>query len=88
VLLAGLLLIAAQLMSLVHAAEHPFHAHSEICVSFTSLEQHDTALAAASPVLTFSCLNTELESVLIPLLINSCIHSKPARGPPASARSG
>lgn len=87
-LLAGLLLIAAQLMSLAHAAEHPFHAHSEICVSFTSLEKHDTALAVDSPVVTFSCLNSGLESVHSPLLIVLYIPSEPARGPPASAWPG
>lgn len=45
VLLAGLLLIAAQLVSLVHAADHPFHAEDEICAAFASLEKHDNAVA-------------------------------------------
>ncbi len=45
VFLAGLLLIAAQFVSLVHAAEHPFHAEDEICASFTAFEQHDHAIA-------------------------------------------
>ena len=45
VLLAGLLLIAAQLVSLVHAADHPFHAEDEICAAFAAFEQHDHAIA-------------------------------------------
>jgi len=45
VLLAGLLLIAAQLVSLVHAADHPFHEEDEICAAFASFEKHDHAVA-------------------------------------------
>jgi hypothetical protein len=46
VLVTGLLLLAGQLASLVHAADHPFHDTSEICVSLLCLEQHDTAVSA------------------------------------------
>lgn len=45
VLLAGLLLFDAQLVSLVHAADHPFHAEDEICAAFASFEKHDHAVA-------------------------------------------
>jgi hypothetical protein len=45
VLLAGLLLIAAQLVSLVHAAEHSFHAEDEVCAAFASFEKHNHAIA-------------------------------------------
>jgi hypothetical protein len=45
VLLLGLLLIAAQLVSLVHAADHPFHEEDEVCAAFASFEQHDHAIA-------------------------------------------
>ncbi|MGB5519991.1 MAG: hypothetical protein WBO73_16240 [Gammaproteobacteria bacterium] len=41
VLMAGLLLIAGQLASIVHAADHPFHADEEICAFFASLEHND-----------------------------------------------
>ena len=46
--LAGLLLVAAQFESLVHAAEHPFHADDEICAPFASFEKHDHAIAVLS----------------------------------------
>ena len=42
---AGLLLITAQFESLVHAADHPFHAEDEVCATFASFEQHDHAIA-------------------------------------------
>ena len=45
VVLAGLLLIGAQLVSLVHAADHPFHEEEEICAAFAAFEQHDHAIA-------------------------------------------
>jgi hypothetical protein len=41
VLMTGFLLIAGQLVSIVHAADHPFHADEEICAVFASLEQND-----------------------------------------------
>ena len=50
VLLAGLLLFAAQLVSLVHAADHPFHAEDEICAVFASFEKHDHAVAVLPAV--------------------------------------
>lgn len=50
VLLAGLLLIAAQLVSLVHAADHPFHAEDEICAAFASFEKHDHAVAVVPAI--------------------------------------
>ena len=45
VLLAGLLLVTAQYVSLVHAAEHPFHVEDEICAAFDAFERHDHAIA-------------------------------------------
>ena len=58
VILAGLLLIGAQLVSLVHAADHPFHEEEEICASFAAFEQHDHAIAvlpAANPHPQLAC---------------------------------
>jgi hypothetical protein len=46
--IASLLLIVAQFESLVHAADHPFHAEDEICATFASFEQHDHAIAVLS----------------------------------------
>jgi len=43
--IASLLLIVAQFESLVHAADHPFHAEDEICAAFASFEKHDHAVA-------------------------------------------
>jgi len=50
VLLAGMLLIAAQLVSLVHAAEHSFHAEDEICAAFASFDKHNYAIAVLPAV--------------------------------------
>lgn len=43
--IASLLLFVAQFESLVHAADHPFHAEDEICAAFAAFEQHDHAIA-------------------------------------------
>mgnify|MGYP001817238329 CR=1 FL=1 len=84
VLLAGLLLIAAQLVSLVHAAEHPFHDHDEVCEILSAVEKHDTGAAVVAPVVGFSRYSDELNSgdqsgpATIPA------SSYLARGPPVS----
>jgi hypothetical protein len=57
VLIAGLLLIAGQVATLAHAAEHPFHAPDDTCAAFTSFEHNNHAVAVlpqgiASPDIT------------------------------------
>lgn len=44
-LVAGLLLFAGQLSSMLHAAEHQFHIEDEVCAAFASFEQNDHAIA-------------------------------------------
>lgn len=48
-LIAGMLLFAGQYSSILHAAEHLFHAPAEICASFISMEQHDAAVSCITP---------------------------------------
>lgn len=43
--IASLLLVAGQLIALVHAADHPFHAEDEICAAFASFDHNNHALA-------------------------------------------
>jgi hypothetical protein len=69
VILAGLLLIGAQLVSLVHAADHPFHEEEEVCAAFAAFEQHDHAIAvlpAPNPYPPLTCKSlTGLLSVFV-----------------------
>jgi hypothetical protein len=83
VLLAGLLLIAAQLVSLVHAAEHPFHDHDEICEILSAVEKHDTGTAVVAPAAGFSRYSDELNSGDLSGPATTAVYSYPARGPPA-----
>ena len=63
-LFTGLLLLAGQGASLVHAAEHPFHARDEICTAFASLEQNEHALAVLPPRSRNPHCNGETETAL------------------------
>ncbi len=44
-LVIGLLLYAAQLAALVHAADHPFHNDDEVCGAYASFDKNDHAIA-------------------------------------------
>jgi hypothetical protein len=44
-LVAGLLILAGQSLSLVHAADHPFHAPDEVCAAFASFDHNAHAFA-------------------------------------------
>jgi hypothetical protein len=85
VLLASLLLIAAQLVSLVHAAEHPFHDHDEICDFLSAIEKHDTGAAVVAPAACFSRYSDALNSGDLSGPATTEVFSHPARGPPAYA---
>ena len=82
VLLAGLLLIAAQLVSLVHAAEHPFHAEDEICASFTAFEQHDHAVAVLPGADLHSDLTCESVAGLPSVFVDKTAFLYQSRAPP------
>ena len=84
VLLAGLLLILAQLFSLVHAAEHPFHEHDEVCEILSAVEKHGTGAAAVPPGACFSCYSDDLDSGDLSGPAITAVYTCPARGPPAS----
>ena len=83
VLLAGLLLIAAQLFSLVHSAEHPFHDHDEICDILGAVEKHKADAAAIESGVSFSRYSDEPNSGNLSWPVITAVYSYPARGPPA-----
>jgi hypothetical protein len=84
VLLASLMLIVAQLLTLVHAAEHPFHDHEEICEILGAAEKHDTSAAAVAPAAYFAHYSDELSPGNRARPAITAVYSCPARGPPAS----
>ncbi len=81
-LIAGLLLFAGQLSSIVHATEHPFHENSQICVSMISLEQHDLVLSAISLAVDVHRYVGEVATGLRPLMYSLPLYSGHARAPP------
>lgn len=82
VLVTGLLLLAGQLASIVHAAEHPYHDTSEICVSLLSLVQHDTAVSAIALLVDFLRYADDFSISLESQAHLSCPESDKARAPP------
>jgi len=82
VLATGLLLLAGQLASLVHAADHPYHDTSEICVSLLSLEQHDTAVSAIALLVGFLSYADDFSISLQSQAHLLCPESNHARAPP------
>jgi hypothetical protein len=82
VLIAGLLLIAGQLASLVHAADHPFHAPDEICAAFASFEHNNHVLIAASPGIEAPYFTDRTNTRLTCLFINRVSSCRQARAPP------
>ena len=82
VLLAGLLLIAAQLVSLVHAADHPFHAEDEICAAFAAFEQHDHAIAVLPATNLHPHLTCKLLSGLTSVFVDKPSLVYQSRAPP------
>lgn len=82
VLLGALLLIAAQLVSLVHAADHPFHAEDETCAAFIAFEKHGHAIA----VLPATNLRPHLGCETVPDLVSGSVDkaasSYQSRAPP------
>lgn len=81
-LIAGLLLFAGQLSSVLHAAEHLFHAPSEICASFISMEQQDLAVTEITLAADFPLYSDEFKASHQLLELSSCINSNRARAPP------
>jgi hypothetical protein len=82
VLIAGLLLLASQMMSLAHAVDHPFHAANESCVSFISVEQHGFAVASVALLpIHFTCSDEFADSILLPA-VESRVNTNPVRAPP------
>ncbi len=81
-LIAGLLLFAGQQAALVHAADHPFHDTSEICTSFISLEQHDTAVTVIALAADFPRYSDAFETGHQLLVYISHFNSNHARAPP------
>jgi len=79
---AVLLLIAGQQISLVHAAEHPFHDTSDICASFISLEQQDTAVSAIVLAADLSRYSDEFAAGLQLPVYTSHTNTNHARAPP------
>ena len=80
--MAGLLLIAGQLASMVHAADHPFHADEEICAFFAGLEQNDIDHAVPPLVnrsLHFTC---EFNAILTHSILTRASRSHQPRAPP------
>ena len=83
-LITGLLFIAAQLVSIAHAAEHPFHDASEICASFICLEQQDAAAPAAFAD-AIPCYTDDYEiGYELPVYLPG-LYTNPARAPPLTA---
>ena len=82
VLLAGFLLVAAQLVSLMHAAEHPFHTEDEICASFTAFEQHDHATAVLPAADLHSDLTCESLPGLASIFVDKVALPYQSRAPP------
>ena len=82
VLLAGLLLIAGQLLMLVHAADHPFHAEDEICAAFASFEHHNHAVAAVPPASPRPHSSCETATGNLPYYADDPSLSYQSRAPP------
>ena len=82
VLLAGLLLIAGQLLMLVHAADHPFHAEDEVCAAFASFEHHNHAIAAVPSAGPRPHLTCATVTGLLPFFADNPSSSYQSRAPP------
>jgi hypothetical protein len=81
-IITSLLLFAGQVAALVHAADHPFHTADEICVSFTSLEQNEHAVAVLSSCCANLNLTDETNTGLTRVFINHTFPSHQPRAPP------
>ena len=70
---AVLILLAAQCMAVVHAAEHLSHASSELCTLFEAVENHDgAAVIDVDPILLQGSRDDYL--LLPPELINTALY--------------
>jgi len=81
-LISGLLLFAGQLSSVLHATDHLFHAPSEICLTFVSMEQHDFAVPYSVLAVERHQSPCKFNSSSEMLVLNTFINANNARAPP------
>ena len=84
-LVTGLLFMTGQLVSIVHAAEHPFHADIDICASFIGLEQQDATASAIVLADDVPCFSDEYEAGYQLPVYSPNLYTNPARAPPLTA---
>jgi hypothetical protein len=70
--------------SLAHAAEHPFHAHGDLCASFINFGHQDMSADVASPAIEFNLFSVEVCAENNPLVVSSFRPAYSSRAPPAS----
>jgi len=69
--------------SLAHAAEHPFHAHGELCASFINFGQQDLSADVASPAIGYNLFSVEVCAESKPIVVSFFRPAYSSRAPPA-----
>jgi hypothetical protein len=70
--------------TLAHAAEHPFHAHSDLCASFINFGQQDLSADVASPTIEFNLFSVEVCAESNPIVVSFFRPAYSSRAPPAA----
>lgn len=83
VFIAGLLLFAGQLTTIVHATEHPFHMQGDLCASFIHFWQQDMSVDIAIPTIEFNLFSVEVCAESKPLVHSTFRPVYSPRAPPA-----